>query len=153
MVLAALRAEPVAASGAEPVAPRGCQEVPVAPQIAQWFRSDRIAFAPTELRGDFDGDGQADVAKLWRCGAQNRVVIYLRRGVDWQAVEVGREAAGPFDFLWLYRKSERDFDFAKMKPFRYGRDTVSLFHSEKSAVVFRWDGAKFGRSKSAGDDE
>jgi len=83
----------------------GWQLAPVTPEIAEEIKTRTPTWPPNLLPGDFNGDGQTDVAVLIECNGSAQLVAFLsdRSGFSKQVIEKPQ----PYDareFLHLVRK-------------------------------------------------
>lgn len=83
----------------------GWQLAPVTPEIAEEIKTRTPTWPPNLLPGDFNGDGQTDVAVLIECNGSAQLVAFLsdRSGFSKQVLEKPQ----PYDareFLHLVRK-------------------------------------------------
>jgi hypothetical protein len=131
----------------------GWSLAPVAPQITAWFEQDRIPGRPNLVGGDFDRDGREDLAAQILAGGRQRVVILVARGAGFEVHNAAEEEPDVFSFLVLFRRGGKDFDFEKMKPFRYASDCLGVLHSRKTADTLCWLGKGFQKRRSPGDEE
>jgi len=84
---------------------KGWQLAPVTPEIAEEIKTRTPTWPPNLLPGDFNGDGQTDVAVLIECNGSAQLVAFLsdRSGFSKQVIEKPQ----PYDareFLHLVRK-------------------------------------------------
>ncbi|HBY58810.1 MAG TPA: hypothetical protein DEH78_03250 [Solibacterales bacterium] len=125
---------------------------PVAPQIASWFREYGLSWDPNFVRADFDRDGREDVALQILAQGSQRVVAVM---ADGRVHELAADPADSFTFLMLHKQGEKDFDFERMKPFRYAADSLGLLYFSRTAVTFEWRSRarKFASRNTPGDEE
>jgi hypothetical protein len=135
--------------------PAGCRIATPAKQIQDWFTGDQKSFKPSEVVADLNQDGKDDVALLLRCEVANKPPVnrIFVRLADGPQLIVAEYAPGPFDFLWLYRKGEKDFSFDTMRYFQWPNNVLAAFRSETHSDIFTWNGQAFQKQKSLGDDE
>jgi hypothetical protein len=84
---------------------KGWQLAPVTPEIAEEIKTRTPTWPPNLLPGDFNGDGQTDVAVLIECNGSAQLVAFLsdQSGFSKQVIEQPQ----PYDareFLHLVRK-------------------------------------------------
>src|SRR5438874_2047058 len=63
------------------------------------------------------------------------------------------DAPGPFTYLLLYKKGEKDFDFTNLKPFRHAHDAIGLMYFNKTPLTFRYVDGQFQKMLSPSDEE
>ena len=83
----------------------GWQLAPVMPEIAEEIRTRTPTWPPNLLPGDFNGDGQTDVAVLIECGGSAQLVAFLSKESGFSTHVL--EKPQPYDprqFLHLIRK-------------------------------------------------
>jgi hypothetical protein len=129
----------------------GWQLAPAAPQIVAWFREYGFGHTPNLVAADFDGDGATDYAV--HLVARGRAILYVFRAAAAGGQKLAEHAPDPFTFLVLYRKGEKDFDFERMKPFRYQRDSLGLLCDNRTALTFEWNGRRMAGRNAPGDEE
>jgi hypothetical protein len=84
---------------------KGWQLAPVIPEIAGEIRTRTPAWPPNLLPGDFNGDGQVDVAVLIECKGRSQLLAFLSTGSGFSKEVL--EPPQPYDarqFLHLIRK-------------------------------------------------
>ena len=83
----------------------GWQLAPVTPEIAAEIKTRTPSWPPNLLPGDFDGDGQTDVAVLIECNGSAQLVAFLSNasGFSKQVLEKP-QPYDPREFLHLIRK-------------------------------------------------
>ena len=84
----------------------GWQLAPVIPEIAEEIKTRTPAWPPNLLPGDFNGDGEVDVAVLIECKGSSQLVAFLSKGNDGFSSEI-LEKPQPYDarqFLHLIRQ-------------------------------------------------
>ncbi|MDX2151560.1 MAG: hypothetical protein SFV54_12555 [Bryobacteraceae bacterium] len=130
----------------------GWKLAPVAPQIAAWFKEYGLGWEPNLVRADFDRDGREDFALQIVAGGRQRVIAVMADGT---LHELAADPADSFTFLMLHRRGEKDFDFERMKPFRYAADSLGLLYFSKTAVTYEWRARakKFASRNTPGDEE
>jgi hypothetical protein len=84
---------------------KGWQLAPVLPEIAAEIKTRTPAWPPNLLPGDFNGDGQIDVAVLVECSGSAQLVAFLssEAGYSKQVLEKP-QPYDPREFLHLIRK-------------------------------------------------
>jgi hypothetical protein len=83
----------------------GWRLAPVLPEIAQEIRTRTPTWPPNLLPGDFNGDGQIDVAALIECDGRAQLLAFLSSGPRFSKQIL--EPPQPYDprqFLHLIRK-------------------------------------------------
>lgn len=88
----------------------GWQLAPVIPEIAEEIKTRTPAWPPNLLPGDFNGDGQVDVAVLIECKGSSQLIVFMSKGEGFSKEVL--EKPQPYDarqFLHLIRK-EYDHD-------------------------------------------
>ena len=88
----------------------GWQLAPVMPEIAEEIRTRTPTWPPNLLPGDFNGDGQTDVAVLIECSGSAQLVAFLSKESGFSRYVL--EKPQPYDprqFLHLIRK-EYEYD-------------------------------------------
>ena len=83
----------------------GWQLAPVMPEIAEEIRTRTPTWPPNLLPGDFNGDGQTDVAVLIECSGSAQLVAFLSKESGFSKHVL--EKPQPYDprqFLHLIRK-------------------------------------------------
>ena len=83
----------------------GWQLAPVMPEIAEEIRTRTPTWPPNLLPGDFNGDGQTDVAVLIECSGSAQLVAFLSKESGFSRYVL--EKPQPYDprqFLHLIRK-------------------------------------------------
>jgi hypothetical protein len=58
----------------------GWQVAPVIPEIAEEIKTRTPAWPPNLLPGDFNGDGEVDVAVLIECRGTSQLIAFLSKG-------------------------------------------------------------------------
>ena len=88
----------------------GWQLAPVLPEIAEEIKTRTPTWPPNLLPGDFNGDGEIDVAVLLECRGSVQLVAFLssRAGFAKEVLEKP-QPSDPRQFLHLIRK-EYDYD-------------------------------------------
>jgi hypothetical protein len=84
----------------------GWQLAPVIPEIATEIKTRTPAWPPNLLPGDFNGDGEVDVAVLIECKGSSQLVAFLSTGKVGFSMEI-LEKPQPYDarqFLHLIRQ-------------------------------------------------
>jgi len=83
----------------------GWQLAPVLPEIAEEIRTRTPTWPPNLLPGDFNGDGQVDVAVLIECRGSAQLVAFLSSGSGFSKQVLEKpQAYDPREFLHLIRK-------------------------------------------------
>jgi hypothetical protein len=132
----------------------GWRPAPIAAPIAEWFREYRFAWAPNQVRGDFDGDGTTDYALLIVARGRERAVALMgRRAGTYQVQELADDPAEPYVYLLFYAKGSKDFDFQRGRPLRYLNDSLGLMYFDKTPLTLTWRGGRFQRSLAISDEE
>jgi len=126
---------------------------PVNGEIARWFSEYGFDYAPSVVAGDFDNDKRRDYAVQFVRGGKSLVVAFLDRGGKWERHELTDDAPDPFTFLLRYSRGEKDFDFEKMKPFRYTADALGVMYFKKTPYTFMYRRGKFVRKLAPSDEE
>lgn len=145
---------PAAIGGLLDQAEPGWRLAPTAPQLSAWLAESRLGWEPSLIEADFDGDGRKDYAvQILTKRDRQRVAVFLQRGSGWQTVWLADDAPDRFTCLALYRKGEKDFDFERMRPFRYGMDSLGVLYSQTTAQTFSWKGWRFEKRAAPGDEE
>jgi hypothetical protein len=83
----------------------GWQVAPVIPEIAEEIKTRTPTWPPNLLPGDFNGDGQIDVAVLIECKGTSQLIAFLSTGSGFSKAVL--EKPQPYDareFLHLIRK-------------------------------------------------
>jgi hypothetical protein len=105
----------------------GWQLAPVLPEIAEEIKTRTPTWPPNLLPGDFNGDGQVDVAVLLECKGNVQLAAFLSResGLSKEILEKP-EPHDPRQFLHLIRKE-------------YGHDAIGVEYEAVGghAWVFR----------------
>ena len=84
---------------------KGWQLAPVLPEITQEIRTRTPAWPPNLLLGDFNGDGQVDVAVLIECDGSSQLIAFLSTGSRFSKhVLEPPQPYDPREFLHLIRK-------------------------------------------------
>ena len=94
---------------------------------------------PFYQRGDFDGDGKADVAVLVKSIATNKVGVLIAHSKDGSAHLVGAGTPlgnGGDDFAWMDAWHVDAAEGAQ-------RERLVLEKTESASGVVRWDGRKY----------
>ena len=84
---------------------KGWQLAPVIPEIAAEIKTRTPTWPPNLLPGDFNGDGQVDVAVLMECNGRSQLVAFMAKGEGFSAEIL--EKPQPYDarqFLHLIRQ-------------------------------------------------
>ena len=84
---------------------KGWQLAPVTPEIAAEIKTRTPSWPPNLLPGDFNGDGQVDVAVLIECDGTSQLIAFLSSGSGFSKQVL--EKPQPYDareFLHLVRK-------------------------------------------------
>jgi hypothetical protein len=145
---------PAGISGLLDKAEPGWQLAPTAPQLSAWLAESKLGWEPSLIEADFDGDGRKDYAvQILTKRSHQRVAVFLQRDQGWQTVWLTDDKPDRFTCLALYRKGEKDFDFERMKPFRYAVDSLGVLYSQTTALTFSWKGKGFERRAAPGDEE
>lgn len=126
---------------------------PVSSRLIEWFEQDRRPGQPNLISGDFDRDARPDLALQILAGGRQHVVVLLNRGAQYDAFPAAAFAPDPLSFIVLFRQGERDFDFERMKPFRYSADCLGVLYSRRTADTFCFQRGKLIRRRSPGDEE
>ena len=82
----------------------GWQLAPVIPEIAEEIKTRTPSWPPNLLPGDFNGDGQVDVAVLVECKGTSQLIAFLSKGEGFSKEVL--EKPQPYDareFLHLIR--------------------------------------------------
>jgi len=124
-----------------------------APQIESWFQQYMPAFHPNLVFGDFNKDGKTDYAAQVLAGGRQHVVAFVASGTGYSMMPLAEDPADPFTFLVIYKRGEKDFDFERMKPFRYATDALGVLYLKKTAVTYSWNGKGFVKREAPGDEE
>ncbi len=125
----------------------------VAPQISDWFRDYRLDYQPNVVKGDFDGDGQADYAVQVLAHGKQVLIVMLERKNGYSAHVLAEDQPDPFVFLLRYDKGSKDFDFEKLKPFRYSADSIGLMYFDRTPLTFMYRSGHFEKKLSPSDEE
>lgn len=92
----------------------GWQLAPVLPEIAEEIKTRTPTWPPNLLPGDFNGDGEIDVAVLQECKGSVQLVAFLSRGTGFSKDVLEKpEPLDPRQFLHLIRKE-------------YGHDAIGV---------------------------
>src|SRR5262245_6389161 len=59
---------------------KGWQLAPVIPEIAAEIKTRTPTWPPNLIPGDFNGDGQVDVAVLMECNGSSQLVAFMGKG-------------------------------------------------------------------------
>ena len=105
----------------------GWRLAPVMAEIAEEIKSRTPAWPPNLLPGDFNGDGEIDVAVLLECKGSVQLVAFVSRGRRFsKEVLEPPEPVDPRQFLHLIRKE-------------YGHDAIGVEYDAVGghAWVFR----------------
>jgi hypothetical protein len=132
---------------------RGWSLAPVHGEIARWFAEYGFDYAPSLVTGDFDNDRRRDYAVQIIAKSKSIVVAFLDRSGRWERHQLTSDPADPFTFLLRYGRGEKDFDFEKMKPFRYTSDAVGVMYFEKTPFTYMYRRGKFIRKSAPSDEE
>ncbi|GEM_PF-3562039 len=124
-----------------------------APQIVSWFREYHVSYAPNLARADFNSDGRDDFAVQILHKGRQRVVSLIGQPNGFAVFALTDDPPDPFTFLILFPKGQKDFDFERMKPFRYNADSLGVLYFYKTALTFQWKGGRFEKNDSPGDEE
>jgi hypothetical protein len=84
---------------------KGWQLAPVIPEIAAEISTRTPTWPPNLLPGDFNGDGQVDVAVLMECKGSSQLVAFMSKGEGYSKEVL--EKPQPYDareFLHLIRR-------------------------------------------------
>jgi len=115
-------------------------------EVQEYFRHQRVSFAPNLLNGDFNGDGKRDYALLIE--HRNRLIalafVNKGRGFTKHTLETPPKGEVPV-YLWLYRKGERDTDYETGKEFVYRTDAIGVMYYEKAGVSYVYERGRFRR--------
>ena len=131
----------------------GWKMAPGAPQIASWYSEYGFKFQANFIPADFDGDGRTDYAVAIIAGGRQLVVALLDRGATFERHKLTDDPPDPFTSLLLYAKGSKDFDFRKLKPFRYAHDSVGVMYFEKTPLTFQYRRNRFQGMLSPSDEE
>lgn len=105
----------------------GWRLAPVMPEIAEEIQTRTPAWPPNLLPGDFNGDGEVDVAVLLECKGSVQLVAFVsrERGFSKEVLE-SPEPVDPRQFLHLIRRE-------------YGHDAIGVEYDAVGghAWVFR----------------
>jgi hypothetical protein len=115
-----------------------------------YFRSEvtppphlRTREVPCRVSGDFDGNGESDIAvQLERPGPNRRrqiVVVVFQRGAQLVPVYAGEGA----DTLGVAKKGTRDWDYETERHFRHATDAVCVGEDERSGYALVYRGNRF----------
>jgi hypothetical protein len=105
----------------------GWQLAPVIPEIAEEIKTRTPTWPPNLLPGDFNGDGQTDVAALIECSGSAQLVAFLSNGSGFSKQVLEKpQPYDPREFLHLIRKE-------------YGHDAIGVEYEAVGghAWVFR----------------
>lgn len=105
LAIQALIAPPPAVRAALDETCSGWQLAPVIPEIAEEIKIRTPNWPPNLLPGDFNGDGQADVAVLMECKGNSQLLVFTASGSGFTREVL--ENPQPYDarqFLHLIRK-------------------------------------------------
>ena len=92
----------------------GWRLAPVLPEIAEEIRGRTPSWPPNLIPGDFDGNGQVDVAVLASCGDRVELVAFLAGAAGFTKFVIEpAQPADPRQFLHLIQKE-------------YGRDAIGV---------------------------
>ena len=83
----------------------GWQLAPVIPEIAEEIATRTPKWPPNLLPGDFNGDGQVDVAVLVECKGSSQLIVFMSKGEGFSKEVL--EKPQPYDarqFLHLIRQ-------------------------------------------------
>jgi hypothetical protein len=124
---------------------KGWRLAEVSPEVREHFARHKVVFAPNLLRGDFNGDGRADVALLITHKERCIVLAFLTKG---QSVRKHIKANFPNGsdvplYLWLFCKGEKAHNYETGRDFVYPRDTIGLMFYEKAGVAYLYERGKF----------
>jgi hypothetical protein len=162
LLLSAAMASPAAPPAALPGGIRvwldhaypGWRVAPAAPQIDEWFRGYRLSWQPSAVQADFNGDRVPDWAVQILTPARRQLVIaFLANRDQWQPHTLADDPEDPYTYLILYKKGEKDFDFERMKPFRYSSDALGILYFHKTAVTLTWRDTGWKKREAPGDEE
>ncbi|MBI3680311.1 MAG: hypothetical protein HY235_07930 [Acidobacteria bacterium] len=132
---------------------RGWKLAPAAVQIASWFEQSRLPYLPNLVPGDFNKDGRTDYAVQILRRSRQQVLALVASGKGYSLHKLAADEPDPFTFLILYHRGEKDFDFERMKPFRYAADSLGVLYPRKTALTFTWRDGKFQKRAAPGDEE
>ena len=84
---------------------KGWQLAPVTPEIAEEIKTRTPTWPPNLLPGDFNGDGQTDVAVLIECNGSAQLAAFLSNGPGFSKEVLEKpQPYDPREFLHLIRK-------------------------------------------------
>jgi hypothetical protein len=84
---------------------KGWQIAPVTPEIAEEIKTRTPTWPANLLPGDFNGDGQIDVAVLIECNGSSQLVAFLSTGSGFSKQVLEQpQPYDPREFLHLIRK-------------------------------------------------
>jgi hypothetical protein len=120
--------------------------------VAAWARAHK--FDPTVARGDFDGDGRADVAFLVQARSQplreyperlvaSRLAVCLARPSGVVLHLLDQLYCG--DYIEAVAKGERYYDFERDRKGVYPSDGVKTVCFEHASATYVYDGGGFRR--------
>lgn len=125
---------------------------PVSPEITRWFVEYRFTFAPSVVPCDLDNDKRTDFAVQILAGGKQIVVAFLDHGT-WEMKELTRDSPDRFTYLIRYAKGEKDFDFEKLRAFRYAADAIGVMYFVKTPYTFTYAKGKFVKRLAPSDEE
>jgi hypothetical protein len=131
----------------------GWKIAPVHSEIDRWFREYGFDSQPSVVKGDFDNDGRPDYAVQFLHGGQSRVAAFLNRDGKWEQHRLTADGVDPLTFLIKYPRGEKDFDFEKMKPFRYSNDAIGVMYFSRTPWTFMYRRGKFLKKSAPSDEE
>jgi len=83
---------------------KGWQLAPVTPEIAEEIKTRTPTWPPNLLPGDFNGDGQTDVAVLIECNGSAQLAAFLSNGSGFSKEVLEKpQPYDPREFLHLIR--------------------------------------------------
>lgn len=122
--------------------------------VRQFFGERFPGARPNLIKGDFDGDGQADYAVLIEHGNFDRggaafshvveKLAFLRRGAGYRLYTLEEAApANPELYLTLAGKGEEGVDFHTQRKFRYPNDSITVSFFEKAGGTYIYRKGRF----------
>lgn len=131
----------------------GWRLAPVVSETQRWFVESGRPYDPNQLQADFDGDSTPDWALQILHQGRQKVVVLLARNGAWKSQTLTSDRPDPYTFLLLYKKGSRDFDFEKLKAFRYNTDALGIMYFVQTPVTFFWRNGNFAKMLAPSDED
>jgi hypothetical protein len=125
----------------------GWKMATISKDVSDYFLKEKMADSPNLVKGDWNGDGNADYAVLINYGTEkiegksmpmSWTIAFIKNATGYTSYKL---EGG--DYIQTVKKGKKGFDHDTKKPLTYKTDAILSAIWEKSGTSYVWEKGKF----------